>query len=400
MASRNRWIKTAGQGIVMMCLVLGLVAFVGNNKSIVLNIDGQASTVQTFGGTVGEVLANSNVVVTENDQVTPSLAAAVEDGSAIQITRATAIDVVLNGADTVVHTTGSTVGDVVNELGVADSSAISADLETRLTTLSSELEISTPKSVTVTVDGSTATHTSTVKSVQDLFDEAEIVLGDEDRVSVPVTSSLVDGLGLKITRVDSDHRETVTESISFTTDEVHDDTLDVGEQRVTRAGVDGERTKIFTAVVIDGREENRELLSDKVTLEPVTELLAIGTREPKPEPKPEPETKPEPEPERVEVSAPVDEPEPAGSSGPAPAGGDWQALAQCESGGNWSINTGNGYYGGLQFSAPSWLGAGGGKYAPLPHLASPAEQIATAEVLKQNGGWGHWPSCSAKLGLG
>lgn len=394
MASRNRWIKTAGQGIVMMCLVLGLVAFVGNNKSIVLNIDGQASTVQTFGGTVGEVLANSNVVVTENDQVTPSLTAAVEDGSAIQITKATAIDVVLNGADTVVHTTGSTVGDVVNELGVADSSAISADLETRLTTLSSELEISTPKNVTLTVDGSTATHTSTEKSVQDLFDEADIVLGKEDRVSVPVTSSLVDGLGLKITRVDSDHRETVTESISFTTDEVDDDTLDLGEQRITRAGVDGERTKIYTAMLIDGREQDRELLSDKVTLEPVTELIAIGTREPEPEPEPESES------ERDATPAPASEPEPAGSSGPAPAGGAWQALAQCESGGNWSINTGNGYYGGLQFSAPSWLGAGGGKYAPLPHLASPADQIATAEVLKQNGGWGHWPSCAAKLGLG
>jgi hypothetical protein len=74
-------------------------------------------------------------------------------------------------------------------------------------------------------------------------------------------------------------------------------------------------------------------------------------------------------------------------------------LAGCESGGNWSINSGNGYYGGLQFSRSSWLGAGGGKYAPLPHLASPAEQIATAEVLKGNGGWGHWPSCASKLGL-
>ncbi|MHA7155912.1 ubiquitin-like domain-containing protein [Arthrobacter sp. TMN-50] len=88
MASRFRWIRTIGQGIVMMCLVLGLVAFVGNNKSIDLLIDGRTSTVQTFGGTVGEVLANSNVVVTANDQVSPDLSAAIEDGSAIQITTA------------------------------------------------------------------------------------------------------------------------------------------------------------------------------------------------------------------------------------------------------------------------------------------------------------------------
>ena len=83
----------------------------------------------------------------------------------------------------------------------------------------------------------------------------------------------------------------------------------------------------------------------------------------------------------------------------ANVGGAWQALAECESGGNWSINTGNGYSGGLQFSASSWLGAGGGKYAPYAYMATPAEQIATAEVLRGNGGWGHWPACASKLGL-
>ena len=77
----------------------------------------------------------------------------------------------------------------------------------------------------------------------------------------------------------------------------------------------------------------------------------------------------------------------------------WDALAQCESTGNWSINTGNGYYGGLQFSASSWAAAGGTKYAALPHQATPAQQIATAERLRANGGWGHWPACSARLGL-
>ncbi len=77
-------------------------------------------------------------------------------------------------------------------------------------------------------------------------------------------------------------------------------------------------------------------------------------------------------------------------------GGVWDRLAACESGGNWSINTGNGYYGGLQFSASSWRGVGG---SGLPHQASKAEQIARAEALKARQGWGAWPACSAKLGL-
>lgn len=79
----------------------------------------------------------------------------------------------------------------------------------------------------------------------------------------------------------------------------------------------------------------------------------------------------------------------------------WDRLAQCESGGNWSINTGNGYYGGLQFNLKSWEWAGGLKYAPRPDLATREQQIATAEVLLRihPSGWGAWPACSKKLGL-
>ncbi len=67
-----------------------------------------------------------------------------------------------------------------------------------------------------------------------------------------------------------------------------------------------------------------------------------------------------------------------------------------ESGGNWSINTGNGYYGGLQFSQSSWRAVGG---SGSPSQASKSEQIARAEALKARQGWGAWPACSAKLGL-
>jgi hypothetical protein len=77
----------------------------------------------------------------------------------------------------------------------------------------------------------------------------------------------------------------------------------------------------------------------------------------------------------------------------------WNRLASCESGGNWHINTGNGYYGGLQFSAGTWLAYGGGKYASRADLASRAEQIAIAEKVLKGSGWGAWPACSARLGL-
>jgi LysM repeat protein len=84
-------------------------------------------------------------------------------------------------------------------------------------------------------------------------------------------------------------------------------------------------------------------------------------------------------------------------SASAPAsGGVWDRLAQCESGGNWGISTGNGYSGGLQFSAGTWAANGGSGSA---HNASRAEQIRVAERVRASQGWSAWPACSAKLGL-
>ena len=77
----------------------------------------------------------------------------------------------------------------------------------------------------------------------------------------------------------------------------------------------------------------------------------------------------------------------------------WDRLAECESGGNWSINTGNGYYGGLQFSGGTWRAFGGEKFAKRADLASRVEQITTAERVLDEQGWGAWPACSRKLGL-
>lgn len=89
----------------------------------------------------------------------------------------------------------------------------------------------------------------------------------------------------------------------------------------------------------------------------------------------------------------------ARTAAPAPSaesGSVWDQIARCESGGNWAINTGNGYYGGLQFSLGSWRGVGG---AGLPNQASREEQIARGKMLQARQGWGAWPACARKLGL-
>lgn len=110
------------------------------------------------------------------------------------------------------------------------------------------------------------------------------------------------------------------------------------------------------------------------------------------------------------VAAPTAVPESTPAAAPAPvvaqqtvsqapavsSGSVWDELAQCESSGNWSIDTGNGFYGGLQFTLSSWESVGGTGY---PNQASRDEQIMRAEMLQARQGWGAWPVCSAKLGL-
>ncbi|MFI7501153.1 transglycosylase family protein [Streptomyces sp. NPDC049687] len=86
----------------------------------------------------------------------------------------------------------------------------------------------------------------------------------------------------------------------------------------------------------------------------------------------------------------------AGNASAATAS-EWDAVAQCESGGNWSINTGNGYYGGLQFSASTWAAYGGTQYAAQANQASKSQQIAVAEKVLASQGKGAWPVCGKGL---
>jgi murein DD-endopeptidase MepM/ murein hydrolase activator NlpD len=78
----------------------------------------------------------------------------------------------------------------------------------------------------------------------------------------------------------------------------------------------------------------------------------------------------------------------------------WDSLSRCESGGNWSANTGNGYVGGLQFLPQTWIAHGGGQFAPSADRATRSEQIAVADRVLASQGWDAWPACSEKLGLG
>ncbi|WP_372476629.1 apiosidase-like domain-containing protein [Pseudonocardia terrae] len=158
--------------------------------------------------------------------------------------------------------------------------------------------------------------------------------------------------------------------------------------------------------------DDRSVQDSDRTEDPAPEPARAGRPEERPDEKPAGPEKPaepeKPEPEKPAESAKPDEqPKPAEPEKPekpetpaAPTSGTWDSLAACESSGNWGINTGNGYYGGLQFDSGTWSDFGGTKYAPRADQATKEQQIEIAEKVRdRRDGYGSWPACARKLGL-
>nr|WP_208381325.1 resuscitation-promoting factor [Paenarthrobacter ilicis] len=360
--------------LVVAALVVGVVAFVGNNKTVTLNVDGKVSSIQTFGGTVDQVVKAAKVELKDADRVSPSLDSKVDNGSVVNVNLAKAVSIELDGARKTVNTTAPDVAGLVSELGVASSSQVSEPKEASLQVTGSFVSISTPKTISLVADGKDTSTTTTAADVATVLKDAKITVGANDRVSQPDNAPIVQDMVIKVSRVDTSKTDQATEEVPF--DSVKTDSADLfkGEEKVTQKGVPGSLTKNFKLVMVDGREASRTLVSSDVTTKPVTEQVSVGTK-----------ARPVATPAKAAAATPT-------SSGPtgAPNEAMWDRIAQCESGGNWSINSGNGYYGGLQFSGPTWLANGGGAYAPNASLASKAQQIDIANRLYAKNGLSDW----------
>ncbi|WP_320537840.1 ubiquitin-like domain-containing protein [Pseudarthrobacter sp. IC2-21] len=366
------FIKIGTQLVVLCALVAGLVAFVGNNKTVTLNVDGKVTSVQSFGGTVGQVVKSANVELKPSDRVSPSADVKVENGTVINVNMAKAVKVSLDGAEKTVSTTAPDVAGLVTELGVANASSVSAPKGAQLAVAGSFVSISTPKNVSVVADGKVATATTTAGTVAQVLEDAGITLGVDDRTSQPGNAHVVNNMVVKVSRVDTSQTAATSEEVAFDSLSSDSPELFKGEKKVTQAGVPGKVDRTFKLVLVDGREASRTLVSEAVSVQPVTEQVAVGTK-----PKPAP-------------AAPAAGTN-TGAAAPAMMNeAMWDKIAQCESTGNWSINSGNGYYGGLQFNIQTWIGAGGGAYAPNASLATKAQQIDIANKVYAQRGLQPW----------
>lgn len=393
----SRSVRYVAQAGVVAAVAAGAFGIAHLDKAVTLSVDGQTSSVHVLGSTVGDLLAKQDITVGAHDSVSPSASSALEDGETVVVRYGRQLTVDLDGKTVTYYTTATSVDEALAQLGIrADAAAdLSVSRSQPLGRSGLTMSVTNPRSVTVTVDGRARPTATTVDTVADALKQLEITVGPLDQVKPALSTPLTNGLAITVYRI-ANKASSETSAIDFTTVRTDDPTLTVGTTRTTTVGVPGVRTVTWRETWVDGTFYGRAQASSSVTTPPVNRVLAVGT-------KPAPVVAPPPV-----ASAPANRPAPSNPSAPAaapppPATGTpsgaginlansamWDRIAACESGGNWSINTGNGYYGGLQFNSGTWLSNGGADFASRADLASREQQITVANRLYAARGLGPW----------
>lgn len=379
--SRSLPLRLATGGVLSTLAVGGVVA-VAAQKDLVVDVNGDKVELATFAKDVDGVLQAAGVQVGEEDIVSPAPSESVADGDEISVRTAKPVAVSIDGEQQQLSTTDLTVSDLLNNLqGVNSGAAVKSgeddvDKDAQLKD-GMDLEVVSPKIIKIN-DGGKNTYTKiAAKTVGDVLKERGIKLGEDDRVFPAKEEKVTEGMSIKVERIDIQTVES-TEEFDAEPHYVDDSELEAGAEEVREEGQKGKREITRKVVMKNGKKESEEVIKDDVIVGPKPVTIARGTKQAEPEPQ-------------------------GGNSGaaaPAVADGSvWDAIAQCESNGNWSINTGNGFSGGLQFAPSTWAGLGGTEYAPEAWQATREQQIAVAQKVQAAQGWGAWPACTAKLGL-
>ncbi|WP_162598717.1 resuscitation-promoting factor [Nocardioides gilvus] len=364
--------------LVVLCAVVALavagttLGYASLSKSVTLTLDGKSSEVSALGGTVEEVLAAEGVEVGEHDVVAPALDSSVDDGTAITVAFARPLDLTVDGESSKHWVTATDVDGALSQIGRRFSGAdLSTSRSTSIRRDGLELAVVTPKTVKVAVGGKKAKKVEVpALTVADALEEMDVKYDDDDKVSPKPGKKIESGDRITVTKVKVERKKVAGERIAFGTVRRNDGSMTAGRTKVVKPGKPGKRAVTYELRYENGTLKSRKVVSSDVVRAPVKQVVKVGTK-------------------KAPAPAPVKANYASGNS-------VWDALAKCESGGNWATNTGNGYYGGLQFNPNTWRSVGG---TGLPHQHSREEQIKRGKILQARAGWGQWPHCTSKLGL-
>ncbi|QGU06785.1 Resuscitation-promoting factor Rpf2 precursor [Corynebacterium occultum] len=368
--------RIAGGGVAAAVLVGGVSVAAAAQKDVIVDVNGEQIPVSTFAGDVQGALEAAGIQVGDQDLIYPAPSEQLSDATTINVRTAKPVALIIDGEELDLTSNALTVEELLAEVpGLHPAAKVSAATGDTIPAEGMTVEITKPKIIALK-DGVETVYTSIpATTVAEVLEDRGITLGEHDRVTPALDAKIDHNTTISVDRV-SIEEVTAEETFDVPTRYVEDPEAPVGEENIREWGKSGVKDVTRKITTVNGQVAEEIILNEQVTSEAIPAVIARGTK----------------------VAAPAAPA--ASSSAPSVGGGSvWDSLAQCESGGNWAINTGNGYQGGLQFSPSTWAAYGGTQFAAAANQASREQQIAVAEKVRAGQGWGAWPACTSKLGI-
>lgn len=364
-ASKSVRVRIAVAALLLTITAGGALGVV-DHKTVTIDVDGQRMTVATMRTSVGDILGDQGLTPSAGDVVSPGPSSGIGDGATITFHRLKTVTLTVDGTSRQITTTAVTVEQALAQQNLGGPTVdVEASRTAPLPVEGAAVSVILPKPVRLVDAKKVSRPTIAAKTVGDLLVDLGAPLAGDDVVVPAADTPVTANMTVDVTRIRT-AQVTATEPVTAPDKETPDPTLIRDKRQVTSPGKPGAQEVTYSVTTVDGKETERVKLGATQITAPVAAQVRVGTK----------------------PGAPF-----------VPFGSVWDRLVQCESTGNWAINTGNGFFGGVQFDQNTWDRWGGQEYAPRADLATREEQIAIAEKTLAAQGWGAWPSCSSKLGL-
>ncbi|WP_242638995.1 resuscitation-promoting factor [Mycolicibacterium sp. S2-37] len=359
-------LRRALVGAFLVALICAGGYTVAVTKRVTLAVDGVSTTVPTMKSRVVDVLRDNGYAVGEHDEISPGADQSVQASGTIVLKRARPLQVSVDGRPgEQVWTTALTVDDALEQLSMDDVAPVGASRADSVPLAGMALQVVTPKQVRINDGGVLTERRLAAPTVGRLLELAGAPLQQADTVVPSASTPVVADMQIVVTRIRV-HQVSERLPLPPPLRRIHDPSINLSRRIVDDPGKPGTQDVTFAVSTVNGRVTGRQVLARNVVSPARPQVQRVGA-------------KPGTQVPLVSNSA------------------TWDALARCESSGDWAINTGNGFYGGVQFTQSTWESFGGLRYAPRADLATREEQIAIAELTREGQGWGAWPVCSTKV---
>ena len=347
--------RSTAQRLLVGALLLALM-FAGGyavaaHKTLTLSVDGLPMTVSTMKSRVFDVVRQNGFAVGEHDSVYPGANQPVHQSDTIVLRRGRPLQVSIDGQQSKqVWTTATTVDEALKQLSMGDVAPATMSRASRLPLAGMALPLVSAKHVHINDGGVISDQRIAAPTVGQLLAAAGAPLQQDDKVVPPASSPIIEGMQIVVTRIRV-HNVDARMPLGAPLWRIYDPAMNISREVVVDPGAPGIQNVTFVVSTVNGVETDRQLVSHDVVTPARPSVQRVGAK--------------------------------PGTQVPLVSNGaTWDALASCESSGNWAINTGNGFYGGVQFNQNTWVRHGGLRYAPRADLATREEQIAIAEVTR------------------